>query len=221
MKQSSFSHTVLSILLMLLLFSLPLSAGGNKEQKKEEQTITVSQPLLEGELESPQSSQSTPAVPQAESPDDSVQFMTYSIYGDLIDQELFSQADITMINVWGTYCSPCIREMPDLGDLNREYADKGFQIAGIVIDGYHQDEEKFKEQIGMARAIVDYTKADYQHMLPISMELNEAYLSNIQVVPTTFFVDSKGRLIGKEVTGSRSKEAWIEVIEGVFAEYEN
>jgi len=221
MKQSSFSHTVLSILLMLLLFSLPLSAGGNKEQEKEEQTITVSQPLLEGELESPQSSQSTPAVPQAESPDGSVQFMTYSIYGDLIDQELFSQADITMINVWGTYCSPCIREMPDLGDLNREYADKGFQIAGIVIDGYHQDEEKFKEQIGMARAIVDYTKADYQHMLPISMELNEAYLSNIQVVPTTFFVDSKGRLIGKEVTGSRSKEAWIEVIEGVFAEYEN
>jgi len=206
---------------MLLLFSLPLSAGGNKEQEKEEQTITVSQPLLEGELESPQSSQSTPPVPQAESPDDSVQFMTYSIYGDLIDQELFSQADITMINVWGTYCSPCIREMPDLGDLNREYADKGFQIAGIVIDGYHQDEEKFKEQIGMARAIVDYTKADYQHMLPISMELNEAYLSNIQVVPTTFFVDSKGRLIGKEVTGSRSKEAWIEVIEGVFAEYEN
>jgi len=206
---------------MLLLFSLPLSAGGNKEQEKEEQTITVSQPLLEGELESPQSSQSTPPVPQAESPDDSVQFMTYSIYGDLIDQELFSQADITMINVWGTYCSPCIREMPDLGDLNREYADKGFQIAGIVIDGYHQDEEKFKEQIGLARAIVDYTKADYQHMLPISMELNEAYLSNIQVVPTTFFVDSKGRLIGKEVTGSRSKEAWIEVIEGVFAEYEN
>ncbi len=221
MKQLSFSHTVLSILLILLLFSLPLSAGGNKEQEKEEQTINVRQPLLEGELESPQSSQSTPAVPQAESPDDSVQFMTYSIYGDLIDQNLFSQADITMINVWGTYCSPCIREMPDLGDLNREYADKGFQIAGIVIDGYHQDEEKFKEQIGMARAIVDYTKADYQHMLPISMELNEAYLSNIQVVPTTFFVDSKGRLIGKEVTGSRSKEAWIEVIEGVFAEYEN
>ncbi|MBN2859233.1 MAG: TlpA family protein disulfide reductase [Sphaerochaetaceae bacterium] len=219
MKHSSFSHIVLSLLLLLLLFTLPLSAGGSKEEKTP--AITENDPLLEGELESPQSSPATPAAPKAESADGSVQFMTYSIYGDLIDQNLFSQADITMINVWGTYCSPCIREMPDLGELHREYADKGFQITGIVIDGYHQDEEKFKEQIGMARAIVDYTKADYQHMLPISLELNEAYLSNIQVVPTTFFVDSQGRLIGKEVTGSRSKEAWIEVIEGVFAEYEN
>lgn len=219
MKHSSFSHIVLSLLLILVLFSLPLSAGGSKEESAP--AITDNDPLLEGELESPQSSPASPATPQAENADNSVQFMTYSIYGDLIDQNLFSQADITMINVWGTYCSPCIREMPDLGEIHREYADKGFQITGIVIDGYHQDEEKFKEQIGMARAIVDYTKADYQHMLPISLELNEAYLSNIQVVPTTFFVDSQGKLIGKEVTGSRSKEDWIEVIEGVFAEYEN
>ena len=219
MKHSSLFHIALPLLLILVLFSLPLSAGGNKEEKAP--AVAENDTLLEGELASPQSSPAAPAAPKAESADGSVQFMTYSIYGDVIDQNLFSQADITMINVWGTYCSPCIREMPDLGEIHREYADKGFQITGIVIDGYHQDEEKFREQIGMARAIVDYTKADYQHMLPISMELNEAYLSNIQVVPTTFFVDSQGRLIGKEVTGSRSKEAWIEVIEGVFAEYEN
>lgn len=159
-------------------------------------------------------------APDSQDPEDgSLQFLTLSLYGDQITQDVFADSAITMINVWGTYCSPCIREMPDLGDINREYKDKGFQIVGIVIDGYSPDEEKFKDQLSLARAIVDYTKADYTHLLPISIELNNAYLADIQVVPTTFFIDSEGNILGDPVTGSRSKEDWLNVIDGVLSGY--
>ena len=29
--------------------------------------------------------------------------------------EVFDDADLTVINIWGTFCGPCIQEMPDLG----------------------------------------------------------------------------------------------------------
>ncbi len=212
---SSIQKILVSVFAVLLLLS-PLSAGGAKEETPAQPKETV----MEGELDT-----STPQVPQqapaAPSSDGSVQFLTLDIYGQQVTQEVFASADITMLNVWGTYCSPCIREMPDLGAINREYADKGFQIVGIVIDGYSSDEEKFKEQLSMARAIADYTQADYPHLLPISIEMNEAYLSAIQVVPTTFFVDSKGNILGKSYEGSRTKDSWLEVIDGVLSEYGN
>ncbi len=207
-------HTVLITLLVLVTVSFSLGATGTKEEKP----AAKSGSLMEGEL----GSGTIPTVPAAQAPestDGSLQFLTIDIYGQRVDASVFSDKEVTLINVWGTYCPPCIQEMPFLGELNREYADRGFQIVGIVIDGYHQDEAKFKEQLGMARAIADYTKADYPHLLPVSIELNEAYLSNIQVVPTTFFVDSKGNLIGEEVTGSRSKADWIKIIDEVLAEY--
>jgi 3-oxoacyl-[acyl-carrier-protein] synthase II len=39
-----------------------------------------------------------------------------------------------MINVWGTYCNPCLNEMPDLGEIATEYDTETFQIIGIVCD---------------------------------------------------------------------------------------
>ncbi len=218
MKYLSSSHKVVLTLFTLLLLLSPLSATGSKEEAPKQPADT----LMEGELDTSgvqsvqtNTAQSAPAV------DGAAQFLTLDIYGNEISQDIFAQADITMLNVWGTYCSPCINEMPGLGEINREYADKGFQITGIVIDGYSSDEEKFREQLGMARAIEEYTKADYTHLLPVSYEMNNLYLKDIQVVPTTFFLDSKGKIIGDAIEGSRSKEDWIAIIDEVMNEYAN
>ena len=58
-----------------------------------------------------------------------LEFTGEDLEGNKVDsKELFAKAKVTMINVWGTFCSPCIMEMPDLGELSREYADKDFQV---------------------------------------------------------------------------------------------
>ena len=39
-----------------------------------------------------------------------------------------------LLNFWGSWCPPCIEEMPLLDRFNKEYADQGIRVVGIVID---------------------------------------------------------------------------------------
>ena len=117
-----------------------------------------------------------------------------------------------MINVWTTYCSPCLQEMPELGELSKEYKDKGVQIIGIPIDTLEQDGTWSQSQVANAASLASQTGADYLHILP-SQDLIQAGLSDIYAVPTTFFVDSSGNVTGDTYMGSKSKKEWEKVID--------
>lgn len=39
-----------------------------------------------------------------------------------------------IVNFWATWCPPCVEEMPELSDLNREMSPRGVQMVGIGID---------------------------------------------------------------------------------------
>ena len=121
-----------------------------------------------------------------------------------------------MVNVWATFCGPCINEMPDLGELAAEYADKGVQIIGLVSDTMDSDGTISDSQVETAKEIVAETRADYRHLLPSDDLLG--ILSQIYAVPTTFFVDSEGVQVGDAIVTAQSKEKWIETIDGMLAE---
>ena len=121
-----------------------------------------------------------------------------------------------MVNVWATFCGPCINEMPDLGELAAEYADKGVQIIGLVSDTMDSDGTISDSQVETAKEIVAETGADYRHLLPSDDLLG--ILSQIYAVPTTFFVDSEGVQVGDAIVTAQSKKKWIETIDGMLAE---
>ena len=50
------------------------------------------------------------------------------------------------------------------------------------------------------------------------MDLIRAVLLDVQVVPTTFFVDETGEQIGQTVTGARSADQWREILDSLLAE---
>ena len=62
------------------------------------------------------------------------EFETVTLTGEPVTQEIFGEAKLTMVNIWATYCSPCIQEMPELAELAREYEDRGVQIVGLLSD---------------------------------------------------------------------------------------
>lgn len=132
-------------------------------------------------------------------------FETMTHYGTPVTEDIFTEADLTMVNIWGTFCSPCIREMPDLGELAEEYAEKGVQIVGIISDvtsSFNTDVE----------TIIQATGADYTHLI-LTESLYKGYMSGVQVVPTTVFVDSEGNQVGEVYTGSKDKETWAAIID--------
>ena len=120
-----------------------------------------------------------------------IEFSAKDINNKNITSEIFEDAELTMINIWGTFCGPCIKEMPDLAQLNKNNENKGFQIIGIVIDAVNRKG------------------------LPDSKLLN-GILQNVFAVPTTIFVDKNGNQVGETYTGSRSLAAWQKIVDSLI-----
>ena len=138
-------------------------------------------------------------------------FTATDIDGNPVDQTLFADYKLTMINVWATYCSPCINEMPDLGRLHADMAAEGVQIVGLVSDALDSRGNISQSQVVLARDIIEATGANYTHMLP-SQDLISTVLWQVTAVPTTIFVDHTGELVGYAYAGSRSYDQWTAII---------
>ena len=144
-------------------------------------------------------------------------FTAQDLEGNPVTEEIFADYDLTVINLWATYCGPCLSEMPDLGELSREYQDKGVQIIGICTDTVDYDGNIAADQVELARQIAADTGADYLHLVPAG-DLALQLLPQVQVVPTTVFVDKDGKQLGGAVAGAKYKEGWAEYIEKFLQE---
>ena len=121
-----------------------------------------------------------------------ITFTTTDLDGNEVkSEELFSRSKITLVNFWQTFCEPCLEEMPELDRLNREYADRGFQVIGVVTDAVND------KRIATAKEISG------QYTIPALMESSE--LSEkliVESTPTSYFIDGEGRVLSDPVVGS-------------------
>lgn len=143
-------------------------------------------------------------------------FTAQDLDGNQVDQTIFADAKLTMINVWGTFCTPCLEEMPDLAELSREYQEKGIQMVGICSDTVNAAKELDQDQIEKAKELAEQTGADYLH-IAMSGTLVDTLLPQVMAVPMTIFVDSEGTQVGTAYMGARDKEGWAEIMDEVLA----
>lgn len=150
------------------------------------------------------STENTPAPP--------VEFNGIDLDGNTVTSEIFAGSKLTMVNVWATYCDPCLREMPGLGELAAEYDAAEFQIIGIVSDVVEDDDQSLAEDL------VQQTGAAYPHLL-LNQSVYTAFLTDVTGVPTTYFVNENGEVLGS-VLGSMQKSAWEELINALLEQME-
>ena len=152
-------------------------------------------------------SQSSPPGASSSEEEPAPIFITFEgtdLEGNTVSQEVFTQSKLTMVNVWATYCNPCLREMPGLGELASEYDPEEFQIIGIVSDVWEGEDQSLVD------SLVQETGAAYPHLLA-NDSINQAVLSSVSGVPTTFFFDGEGAYLGG-VVGSAEKSKWEEIV---------
>ena len=140
---------------------------------------------------------------------------TVDIDGKEFSGKDFSDYDLTMVNVFATWCSPCVQEIPDLAEIQKEMKDKGVNIVGVVTDTVDQTGEN-QEALEKAKLIRERGKAEYPFLIPDKSNFN-GRLSGIQAFPETFFVDKKGQIVGETYSGSHNKKAWLEIIDKELA----
>ena len=76
-----------------------------------------------------------PAIQASAESGSVISFETTDLAGNPVkSEELFSPYKLTMINLWGTFCGPCIQEMPGLETLYQTMKAKNVNVIGVVVD---------------------------------------------------------------------------------------
>ena len=132
-------------------------------------------------------------------------FKAETLDGNAVTQDIFAQADLTVVNLWGTFCGPCISEMPTLGKLHNEL--DNVQFVGIVLDCTDRHGNPDAGQVQTAKDIMVQAGASYPCLI-LNEDLMDLGMANYQYIPTTLFVNSNGDLVGSEVVGAMDEDAW-------------
>jgi thiol-disulfide isomerase/thioredoxin len=135
------------------------------------------------------------------------EFTTVDLDGNEVTQDVFADAKITMINFWGTYCNPCIKELPELQKISKKYEGDA-QLIGVPIDVDFSDKDSAAYK--NALKYLEWAEADYLN-IQIAGGLLE-YAQTMQYVPTSIFVDSEGNIICDPVIGPMTDD-YKQVIE--------
>jgi thiol-disulfide isomerase/thioredoxin len=90
--------------------------------------------------------------------------------------------DLRLINVWATWCGPCIIEFPEFVDMQRMYGNRGFEVVSVSMDRPEKEEKvlEFLEENQAAfsnflntsadrDAFIEAFDPDWQGNLPYTM----------------------------------------------------
>lgn len=124
------------------------------------------------------------------------QFETTDIEGNTVTQDILKDYDVTMVNVWATWCGPCRKELPDIAAAYEKLPENA-NIISICEDAAEEGElaKELAEKAGMKYAV-----------LVAGDELTQSVMEYVSAFPTTFLVDSEGNLVGTPLIGVPSDE---------------
>jgi Peroxiredoxin len=104
-----------------------------------------------------------------------------------------------LIDFWASWCAPCRREIPNLKELYKKFADKGFQIVSISID---------KKEIDWKKALTE-EKLAWPNFRDVDV-VPDKY--KIKSIPAMFLIDSRGVLVSDNARGKILAEKLDELL---------
>ena len=136
-----------------------------------------------------------------------LQFETQDLEGNACDsKELFAMHDLTLVNIWATWCGPCIEEMPALEAI---YEEGEIGVVGIAVESEKQETAELAAEITAEMGVT------YPNLRP-TQEMIQDFLADAAYLPTTIFVDSDGKVVGGGLyIGGRTQLEWRDTIESV------
>lgn len=129
-------------------------------------------------------------------------FETTDTEGNAVSsEELFAQHEITMLNLWATWCGPCVTELPYLNLVDEELAKMDGAVVGLINDG------NGKADLETAKQYLEESNAVYLNILAPS---NFRDMITQTAYPMTIYVNREGVVIGKTLIGTTAPRSIVE-----------
>ena len=99
---------------------------------------------------------------------------------------------VLVVDFWGTFCAPCVKQVPELVKLNEKYRDRGLMLIGLTADP-KSDQEKVE-------AFIKRFSVNYQIGYDNSW-IGEAFLKGTEddtgspPIPQLFVISREGKVV--------------------------
>lgn len=127
-------------------------------------------------------------IQEYSSPQEAKEFSLKDLKNKKINIKDF-RGKVVMLNFWATWCAPCRDEMPSMEKLYRQFKEKGFVIIAVASGEDIQSVNKFIKQYNLT----------FPALLDSDYKVTDNY--KVWALPTTYFINSKGQIIGKAQGG--------------------
>jgi peroxiredoxin len=126
-------------------------------------------------------------------------YVARTLDGDTVSLSSFA-GEVVVLNIWATWCRPCVVEMPALQRLHEELADDGLRVVAVSVDAAPGVVGSFGEPGGDVRAFVESLGLTFTVLHDPSTRIESRY--QVNGLPTTYVIDREGR-IQRKVMGAR------------------
>ncbi|MDO5423953.1 MAG: TlpA disulfide reductase family protein [Eubacteriales bacterium] len=142
-------------------------------------------------------------------------FQTTDIEGNAVDESIFAEHELTLVNVFATWCGPCVNELPELEKIYQELGEElDIGVVGFVMDAVDvnfKQTDATQSAVETAKLLAEKTGCTFPYLIPDETALN-GRLEGINAVPESFFVDRNGNFAGEAYIGARNYDDWETII---------
>lgn len=140
-----------------------------------------------------------------------LEFSTVNLDGEPVTEGILTGKRIVMINVWTTWCGYCLREMPQLAQLEKVLPEEAC-ILYLCADLPDLNDEWQRSQV---EEIVQNSGINRKNVLVCPAEEFLELLEGLTGYPTTYYADGKGYLASEATVGAYF-EGYVNFLENVL-----
>ena len=108
---------------------------------------------------------------------------------EISSADLFGKNEVTMLNIWATWCGPCIGELEELQKLHTSLQEKGCGLVGMLIDDDQETANQLISENGLTYPMVWAPETLYDFIA-------------LEGVPTTLFIGKDGTVLASPIVGA-------------------
>lgn len=122
--------------------------------------------------------------------------------GNAVNNDIFGDYDVTIVNFWSNGCGSCIEEMPELEEYYQDFKDRKINLIAVAVSGDESEEERAK-----AEEILKEKGVTYTNIIPDNdSDFYKGFIKDITGYPITYLVDKDGNMVGAPLIGVVKKQ---------------
>ncbi|MCL2357558.1 MAG: TlpA family protein disulfide reductase [Defluviitaleaceae bacterium] len=165
------------ILVVVALFAIFIGCAGNNEVAASRRAETSGEAAAVGAFPFP--------------------FLAQDLYGNDVTEEALGEKEAFFVYYWTTWCGTCVRAMPGLAELSREFEGRvGFLTLLGDFNTAADTAAAIKQNAGAEFTTVAANHADFAELFPL---VQSGFL------PTSIILDRDGNVIGEQMIGGSAR----------------